>query len=225
MKNEDAPLYRQKDPDLIGDVSKMYLDHMAAEVAKLRKTPLTVSKPTLNKYVRKAIEAAKLDIDGEGRVNGDRKPNIASRTRRQIKVFADVDEDGILPTQVESKYDLSGDYCWYFIEVRNSRKSDDDVFPLDFLVYGCSGRMSRKSTISEESWENIGVLNSGGALSTIATYYSNNPNAIGKYEARNYYKQAFKTVIAEETLDGYVIPSYLLFSPYTLTYAPCCLYT
>lgn len=196
-------LYGHDDHSKYPDELKAFMALVDIKLQEAKAIPREeTSKKLIDRYVREAIAAAKLDIDGEGRLGEDRKPYlVSSRTRQQVKALKNVDADGTLPARVNQRYDLSGDFGWYVIGITDSRQSSDESFPVDFLV---QNRIMRYGKDQEPSWENVGVLNSYVAHQTIVGFYRTHRGAYGKKLVRDMWKLSAKSNTGDDTTEGYV---------------------
>jgi len=119
----------------------------------------------------------------------DKKPGvIASRTRQQVRDVDKLGADGTRPERKTPKYDLNGDLAWNILEVTASRESisDDGASGVEFKVTCVPNTKRYYHGHSEDekktSWEDVTVLHSVTARSSIYTFYSQNANASGKQE-------------------------------------------
>ncbi|KAL2068286.1 hypothetical protein VTL71DRAFT_16384 [Oculimacula yallundae] len=82
-------------------------------------------------FDRKLFELSRvragLDVEGEGRISGDRKPGVvASRTRSGIAAYKAISADGVLPIRENPKYDLNGILAWDIEKILKCREVPTD---------------------------------------------------------------------------------------------------
>ncbi|KAH8821617.1 hypothetical protein F5884DRAFT_850836 [Xylogone sp. PMI_703] len=154
-----------------------------------------MEKPKCLKYsiskFKSAQRIANLDIDGDGRLEEDRKPtSIPSRTRLQTRSFKDVATDGTLPKKVLSKYDMEGTLAWRVERILASREctsiegAESVEFQIDCQpIYMKDIRFCwnwKNNLPMERFWEEVSIMNVPHNHPAIMQFYRDNRDAYGK---------------------------------------------
>ncbi|RDW89585.1 hypothetical protein BP6252_01617 [Coleophoma cylindrospora] len=144
--------------------------------------------------LQSAQQVANLDIHGEGRITGDRKPDtVSSRTRQQD--WRTIDNNGVLRPATPPKYSVSGMLAWDVRRILGSRPSIsmEGMPSIEFHVecYTAANLYSRFGDNREDFWEDVTMLDPMRTSSIIVQFFKDHRTAEGKEIVLSIWKDAY----------------------------------
>ena len=136
-----------------------FLSSLSALIEEINKHSNEDRNVLPNCVVARALAASEVDVQGEGRIGGDRRPNIvATRTRGQLERQKHISDNGVLPhyhSLPGRMFDSSGTFVRIPFDVYQSRFGVDGE--VEFLVKPASaspgvGTKTPKDTATESIW-------------------------------------------------------------------------
>ncbi|RDW70058.1 hypothetical protein BP5796_08455 [Coleophoma crateriformis] len=158
-----------------------------------------IAKPRTSIWIptgklQSARQVANLDVHGEGRITGDRKPDtVSSRTRQQN--YRTIDNNGVLRPATLAKYSVSGMLAWDVIRILDSRSSIsmEGMPSIEFLVecYTAANLYSRFEDNREVFWEDVTMLDPVRTSLMIVEFFKEHRKAEGKEIVHSIWKNAY----------------------------------
>ncbi|KAI6714251.1 hypothetical protein JHW43_003198 [Diplocarpon mali] len=149
----------------------------------------TLAMPRKGEYdhawFRRAHESVDLDVHGEGRLSGDKKPCIvSSRTRTAVRKAQKLSDIGtVLAGDAHPKYDINGEFAHFLETITECRidTSEDGTPTVMFRVRHRSTPDYHNITSPlKSSWEDVKVLASHADRTLICHFYASYPAKPGK---------------------------------------------